>query len=147
MSLSKFRHPTITIETPAPGHYAIKGVQSPKQYIEGSGWVVAPDTCYVSPGVPDEALKAILADRKAAEFVAPSVEVQTKEEAMDDVKDEMKDKERNKLAGEAQEEVREEVKAEIRQEVASDVRKEVKQEIKQEATEHKGGKFFSKHRK
>jgi hypothetical protein len=61
----KFDHPTIEIEQPAPGHYAVSGIPAAQVFIEGTGHVVAPNTLYISPAVPDELLEHILADRRA----------------------------------------------------------------------------------
>lgn len=59
----KFEHPTVVIDTPAEGHYVIKG-HAPRPALTESGYLVPPDTVYISPECPTEALEAIIADRK-----------------------------------------------------------------------------------
>jgi hypothetical protein len=56
----KFEHPSIVVEQPAPGHYAIRGHNPGTVFIEGEGHVVPPDVCYITPQVPSELLIAIL---------------------------------------------------------------------------------------
>lgn len=63
----KFDHPTIVIESPAPGHYIIKGHNPRPVYIEDVGHVVPPAEGYISPEVPTEALLAIIAARGESE--------------------------------------------------------------------------------
>jgi hypothetical protein len=58
-----FEHPSIVVEQPAPGHYAIRGHNPGTTFVEGVGHVVPPDTCYITPQVPSELLIAILQDR------------------------------------------------------------------------------------
>jgi hypothetical protein len=61
----KYQHASITVEQPAPGHYSVNGLPANSYYKEGEGHIVAPNTLYVGPNVPDELLETILADRKA----------------------------------------------------------------------------------
>lgn len=58
-----FDHPTIVIESPAPGHYLIKGHNPRPVLIEDVGHVVPPGEVYISPEVPTEALLAIIEAR------------------------------------------------------------------------------------
>lgn len=61
----KYEHPTIKIDSPAPGHYVISGHAPKSVFIEDEGHVVPPRECYITPEVPDEALQAVL-DARAA---------------------------------------------------------------------------------
>lgn len=72
----QYEHPNIKVEEPAPGHYAVSGIAHSSIFIEGEGHVVAPGNFYISPGVPDSLLEAILEDRRTkrdAEKKAPEV--------------------------------------------------------------------------
>lgn len=59
----KYKHPTITVTEPAPGHFAIEGHNPRSVFIEGEGHVVPPGTCYISPEIPNELLAAIIEER------------------------------------------------------------------------------------
>ena len=58
-----YQHPSIVIETPAPGHFVIRGHKPKNVFIEKIGHVVPLDECYITPEVPSEALIAILEER------------------------------------------------------------------------------------
>lgn len=58
-----YNHPSIVIETPAPGHFVIRGHNPKSVFIDKVGHVVPPDECYITPEVPSEALVAILEER------------------------------------------------------------------------------------
>lgn len=62
----KFDHPSIVIESPAPGHFVIRGHNPRPVFIEEVGTVVPPQECYISPEVPTEALLAIVSERTPA---------------------------------------------------------------------------------
>ena len=67
----KFNHDKVVIEEPAPGHFLIRGHAPRPVFVEGEGHVVPPETCYVAPEVPSEALLAILEARGDMEPFAP----------------------------------------------------------------------------
>lgn len=54
----KYEHPTIKVEEPVPGYYHITGIPSHQ-----AGNEIAPVALVIAPSVPDDLLKAILADR------------------------------------------------------------------------------------
>lgn len=58
-----YQHPTIKIETPAPGHFVIIGHAPKTVFIEEVGHVVPHAECYITPEVPSEALIAVLKER------------------------------------------------------------------------------------
>lgn len=62
----KYDHPRITVGEPAPGHYIIDNLPSCRAESE-RGLVVAPMTCYISPAIPSDLLRAILAERELTE--------------------------------------------------------------------------------
>lgn len=68
----KYQHPTVQIQSPAPGHFVISGHAPTSVFVEEVGHVVPPSECYVPPQVPSGALIAILEER--GDFQAPAVE-------------------------------------------------------------------------
>lgn len=59
----KFEHPTVEIQTPAPGHFVIVGHNPASIMVPDVGHVVPSRECYVSPEVPSDALVAVLNER------------------------------------------------------------------------------------
>jgi hypothetical protein len=58
-----YEHPQIIVTEPAPGHFAISNIPACRATTD-EGIVVAPSDCYISPAVPTELLKAIIAERE-----------------------------------------------------------------------------------
>jgi hypothetical protein len=58
-----YEHSQITVTEPAPGHFAISNIPACRATTD-EGIVVAPSDCYISPAVPTELLKAIIAERE-----------------------------------------------------------------------------------
>ena len=52
------------VDCPAEGHYVIKGFPAGSVFIEDEGTLAVPSSVHISPGVPSEALQAIIDDRK-----------------------------------------------------------------------------------
>jgi hypothetical protein len=80
-----YEHPTITVTSPAPGHFVIANLPMCRVSTD-EGTVVAPDYCYITPDVPTDLLKAIIAERErtaeaqplqASEFIANLTKVGT----------------------------------------------------------------------
>lgn len=74
-----YRHPAITIDQPAPGHYVISGHKPKSVFLPDIGHIVPLSPCYITPEVPTDALLAIIADRDGgAKAAAPAPKRATK---------------------------------------------------------------------